>query len=259
MTIVRSLNELNYENKSAEFVLKQKSFQYQYAPLYAERLAKMRDEVKKATKIKWPDYECKNLVELVKSERAIIVGTLYKDMKNKPNILKELAEDDENNGIPIQPVLDRDAKYIDEVSDEIILEDELQRILLIDAPGRDLIKSNRLCGGIVIAALGYENEESKFEVEDVCFKFTEYYTQLPKQIKSGGNDPSICLISGLELGDAAKTASYLYKFQLLVDFLRGDFVHHGDNELKSLIKNTNRIIIAGKFISKIKMNLTLNV
>ena len=69
-------------------------------------------------------------------------------MKNKPNILKELAESDDS--VPIQPVLNRDAKYIDLETDQLLLEDELQRIVLIDAPNSktNIIAANRLCTGI---------------------------------------------------------------------------------------------------------------
>jgi DNA polymerase delta subunit 2 len=248
MTIIRNLTQSRYENISQNFLLKQKSFNYQYAPLYAERLNNMRKDVKIAAQRKWPAHEVKSLVDLAQGEKAVIIGTLYKEMKNKPNILKELA-DDENNMIPMQPVLDRDAKYIDELTDELILEDDLQRILLIDALGCDHIKSNRLCGGLVIAVLGIENEDSKFEVEDYCFKTVDFYSKmnLPRQLKSSQNDKYIVFLSGLELGDATKTANYLYKFQLFIDFLRGDFACEG--KVAHMLANTTRLVVAGNSLS----------
>ena len=90
MTIVtRNLNDVKHTNLSSEFYIKgQKSFTNQYAPLYAERLTSMRNELKAAAVRKWPNFEIKNLVDLVQNEKCIIVGTLYKEMKNKPNILK---------------------------------------------------------------------------------------------------------------------------------------------------------------------------
>ena len=53
MTITRNLSETKYENLSKEYYLKEKTFTCQYAPLYAERLKTMREEVKKAALKKW--------------------------------------------------------------------------------------------------------------------------------------------------------------------------------------------------------------
>lgn len=66
-------------------------------------------------------------------------------------------------------------KYIDK-NDHLILEDEVQRIKLIDpADGsNNLIKSKRFCTGLVIALLGHEDQDSNFVVADYCFKETAY-------------------------------------------------------------------------------------
>ncbi len=103
MKLERELNSSTYTNKSDGFLIKKKTYDYQYAPLYAERLISMRTEVEKAALKKWEDRYTvkKSLVDLEKHKKSIIIGTLFKEMKNKPNILKELA-DDENNMIPIQ-------------------------------------------------------------------------------------------------------------------------------------------------------------
>lgn len=145
--MIRNLNQVKYDNLSKDFVLKNKDFKYQYAPLYAERLNCLRSDILEEARRKWTSEPLRNLGDLTTNEKCIIVGTLFKEMKNKPNILKELAEDDENT-VAIQPVLDRDAKYIDPESDQLLLEDELQRIVLVDAPGSQIISFNRFCTGI---------------------------------------------------------------------------------------------------------------
>ena len=91
--VTRNLNDVKHKNLSKDFYIKgQKSFTNQYAPLYAERLTSMRDELRSAAVAKWstmfPKVEIKNLVDLVQNEKCIIIGTLYKEMKNKPNILR---------------------------------------------------------------------------------------------------------------------------------------------------------------------------
>lgn len=253
MTITRTLKDSKYANLSENFYIKEKKFTIQYAPLYAERLVSMRNEVKKAAQNKWGDkYEIKNLVELETDKKCVIIGTLYKEMKFKPGILKEMAED-ENNGIPIQPVLSREAKYIDNETDQLILEDEVQRILLIDADGKSLIKDNNLCTGLVIALLGHENEQSKFEVEDYCFKETPMTLLKPaKNTRLNIDSKYILFISGIELGDP-KTNDNLYRFQLFIDYVCGDFIGNADtekeNNLKKKLSNSMRLVIAGNSLS----------
>ena len=66
----------------------------------------------------------------------LVIGTLFKHQPLKPNILAELSED---AGLQAQPILSRKTKFISE-QDEIILEDELQRIKLVPAPGRGTIR-----------------------------------------------------------------------------------------------------------------------
>lgn len=90
-------------------------------------------------------------------EKCIVIGTLFKHQELKPSVLKEISEEHQ---ITPQPVL---SKFISE-NDQLILEDEMQRIRLI---GNFNIKN--LVTGIVVGLLGYENEEGKFEVEDMCF------------------------------------------------------------------------------------------
>lgn len=252
MTILRNLNDIKYENISSDFYIKQKNFQHQYAPLYAERLTRMKKDVERSAVAKWSQkYQIKGLADLVQNEKCIIIGTLYKEMKNKPNILKELAEDESNN-LPVQPVLSRDAKYIDVQTDQLILEDELQRIMLVDAPDSKskIIAASRLCTGIVIALFGYENESSEFAVEDYCFKKVDFYcTYLPKQIADKKCDNYVVFLSGIELGDSNKTTDYLYKLQLLFDFLRGDFLGNVDDDTSNMVSNTVRLVIAGNSLS----------
>ena len=102
----RELNNSSYQNQSQAFLIKKKTFDRQYAPLYAERLLTMRSDIENTALKKWgTKYEIKkNLVDLVQNTKSIIIGTLFQEMKNKPNILKELA-DDENNLIPVQVIL----------------------------------------------------------------------------------------------------------------------------------------------------------
>lgn len=251
MIAERDLKSIQYENKSTNFLIKQKHFEYQYAPLYAERLASMKKYLTPVCAKKWPNFEIKPLAEISKHEKCIIIGTVFKEMHNKPNILKELAEDEEFSSLPIQPV-NREAKYIDPENDQIILEDDLQRILLKDAENSkcELIKNNILCTGLVVALLGSENENSEFEVEDFTFKETTVFDckLIPRQ-SSNKDDKYIVFLSGIELGDGSNTNNYLFKLQLLIDYLRGDFIDEFSNDLSNQLSNTIRLVIAGNSLS----------
>jgi len=156
------------------------------------------------------------------------------------------------------------AKYIDPIdadNDDLILEDELQRILLIEDESVEAVsrkfKKSKFCTGLVIALLGFENEESKFQVTDYCFKQTNFTPYL--NVNSTSENKYVVFISGIELGNANARldASNLYKLQLFVDFLCGEFIDEdseNDNEyarrLKTILKNTQRLIIAGNTLSK---------
>ena len=251
MKLERDLNSNQYENKSSNYLVKEKRFELQYAPLYAERLMSMKEYLRPVCEKKWPKFEIKPLAEINKHEKCIIIGTIYKEMRNKPNILKELAEDDEFSTLPIQPV-NREAKYIDPENDQVILEDDLQRILLKDAEVSNckLIENNTLCTGLVVALLGSENENSEFEVEDFAFKETPVFeTKIMPRSTSQKEDKYMVFLSGIELGDGSTTNNYMFKFQLLIDYLRGDFIDEYSNELSNQLSNTIRLVIAGNSLS----------
>ena len=94
---------------------------------------------------------------------------------------QELSED---NGIQTQPILARKSKFISE-GDEIILEDELQRIKLLPAPEGSKFCVASLSTGIVCGVYGSlglkaQGDGGKFFVKDLVFPQTPNPTKLPK-------------------------------------------------------------------------------
>ncbi|XP_076073903.1 DNA polymerase delta subunit 2-like [Mytilus galloprovincialis] len=224
-------SDCKYEDLSERFRLKSKNFSRQYAHLYAERLWSMRDKVVDAAKSKWgKDVNIKKLHELQSDEKCVIIGTLFKHMELRPSILKELSE--EHNLMP-QPIK---SKYTDS-NDKLILEDELQRILLI---GKLDIQTS--VTGVIVALYGVEPDDNrgKFQVEDFC------YQQLPEQIQRPmfEHDRFIAIISGLEIGGKDEKS---FPLQLMVDMVTGQV---GDMDQQESSSSIVRVIVAGNSLSE---------
>lgn len=95
--------------------------------------------------------------------------------------------------------------------------------------------------------MGCENEKSEFEVEDCCFKRLEFEIKCEKIPREPSrNDPYIVFLSGIELGESN---DYLFKLQLMLDFLRGDFTDTDDEavdeSLGNMITRASRLVIVG--------------
>jgi len=113
-------SETSYENLSDRFVFKDKNFSLQYAHLYFSRLSHHRPLLE--NKLKALHLSACRVIEVKNDAPACTIGTLYKEMKLKPNVLHKLNQ---------EQALGTE-KFKDYTSDDdtLYLEDETGRLRL---------------------------------------------------------------------------------------------------------------------------------
>lgn len=245
-----------------------RKFDRQYFPMYQHRLSVLKERVKSECIRRWDDDFRLNGKPVVMRPKVLdiqgnkpcwVIGSVYCEMKYKPNILEEVVND-------VYGAPDLTKSYTDpDGSDELMLEDESGRVLLVG----DFIRSTPFVTGAVIGILGMEADAGTFQVLDICYPTPVPQKPLSERIHNpSGSSKKLILISGLNIG--ITSPNRLLKLQMLQEFLMGricsrdkslsigkliicgNSISHGQNETGELINCLEEL---GKFLGNILQSI----
>ncbi|CCM02879.1 uncharacterized protein FIBRA_04993 [Fibroporia radiculosa] len=239
-----------------------RSYKHQYASIYFVRLQLLRKFVLARARRRWRGLSgnpvfVPRVLDVEKGNLCYIIGTVYLDMPLKPNVLEDLARDHSLPAPAPRP------KYHSE-DDQVTLEDESGRIVLVGAP----LRAAQLVTGVVLGVLGAETNGGEFEVIDVCYAGMAPQPDsdvsweqsgatgaadamdvdgAPRQIQIEGQetDEWIALVSGLEIGASSPADAQI---QMMVEYLAGEAGGLYDQVTSARI---SRLIIAGNSLAPI--------
>lgn len=178
---------------------------------------KWDNEVINGVKVK----HVEKVLDIKGDEPCWVVGTVYCEMKYKPNVLDEVSHgiNDSVGAVDI---------YTDPEVDEIMLEDESGRILIEG----ELLQNTVIVTGTVVGFLGMESQPGTLKVVDIAYPF------LSGQKPTQDSNSKIAIVSGLKFnGDDD------IKYELLKDFLTGELPSKYSEQISRLIIAGNSILI----------------
>ena len=248
----------SYEAQYQRFVLSNKDYGQQFCHMYSQRISQMKEMLSGCIK-EWQEKDSKLqlLPHIIDSESqveedCIIVGTLYKEMENKPSIIDDYAD---GGGVGLGKKNIKGVRNFTSDSDSLILEDDSGRAKL---KGMENVTGD-LVTGVTIAVLGQVGSDGLFHVKDWKSSGETLKSQndssnssSSSSSRSSNEKRSILLVSGLEIGSEDTS---LVSVQLLIDFISGRL--GGENE-KNISKSIVRVIIAGDSMKHVDKNISID-
>ncbi|WBW74974.1 DNA polymerase delta small subunit Cdc1 [Schizosaccharomyces osmophilus] len=197
--------------------LHQQTFSQQYSSIYFARLTALRPKVVHAGRKRWPNHpELSRVLDVRNDQNCWVIGTAYMTSNLKPNVMDDVTQlhtivtASENS--PYVSLENGDANDI-----QYSLEDSYGRV---DCAGSIMYDAG-VVTGVVMAALGHEDEAGRFVVIDVCFPETMPPTDsIPMSIdrKEDAAPEFLAVVSGLGLSNDGIEGIGLHQ---IVDYLRG--------------------------------------
>jgi DNA polymerase delta subunit 2 len=212
-----------------------------YGSLYMIRLNELRERLRTASAEKWAGGVvegvpfAEQISSVQKETDTVVLGTIYRQLKLKPDVLAEFASQRE---LHVRPTV---STYISEDAQEdaSILEDDSGRLqIVVSGEGQAAAAGiERLCTGVPMAVRG-RLVKGKLVVDDFCIVGIAPQRPLP-QLSA---DKYVLLASDLQLGRPG-TSPLLA--QLLADFVTG---HVGAGPELSLSASIVRVVLAGNTV-----------
>ncbi|TPX40415.1 DNA-directed DNA polymerase [Synchytrium endobioticum] len=233
--------QASYTSQDGLYRIAERSYSQQYAGLYFSRLSMLAPRVKRAAQHKWSQSAPNALfvdkvLDVEPNQPSWVLGTLYKDMPLKPNILDEVAAD---YWVGVPPPRE---KYTSD-KDKVVVEDYSGRLRLRLTAA--MMSSCIWITGVIAAVLGTLTADGEFEVVDVTFAGADAPAPIPVRPPDSRRN-LMALVSGISLGDAATSPTML---RMMIDFLTGELGEIADQVTNADI---SRVIIAGNSIIRPK-------
>ncbi|EMD61897.1 hypothetical protein GGP41_002606 [Bipolaris sorokiniana] len=228
-------------------------YSQQFADMYFLRLIQLKKTVKERAEEAWHNFELggqkasfvDRVLDVRQGELCWVVGTVYMEMAQKPNVLDDIGKD---HWIADPP--QRDTYISPSGGDEMMLEDESGRLRVTGEP-----LHGHFVTGCILAALGTEEADGTFKViatqcadlprqpprwerDDIAL--SKEKQSIPKREPAG----KLAIVSGLGLTGADDDEVAL---DLLVEYLTGEAADPSTQEDASKI---TRLMIAGGSLAR---------
>ena len=221
---------LEYEADFKDMIIKNADYQTQYAPLYFSRLKAMRPWV--LEKIKEQDKDSvpvrSQLKEVKLKEECWVVGTLFREMEDRPNALDAY----------IGKAREEKERYASK-SDRMVIEDETGRAVLSGLKEQ----KDQLCTGLIVGLRCWEKENGELEVLQLLMPgFAEQSSNTGEETKS--ESKGLLALACGQLGTI--------KGQLLADLLSGNL---GAPRLQHQLAQVARVVLAGNTVGQLELQI----
>lgn len=187
---------------------------------------------------------------------VVVVGTVFKSGEHKPSILKQLCVDEhEEQDVPDKACVPSSfVRYIGD-KDELVLEDETQRIRLVG----DGIRADRITSGVICGVYGHQegsgSKGGKFLVKGLIFPKYERdpaATVAPRAVEPGSEDRFVVLVSGLELSGQSSGSFLPLSTEMFCQWILGEMGSEDDQEVEGgprTAARVERVVVAGNSLA----------
>jgi DNA polymerase delta subunit 2 len=227
-------------------------FERQYSHTYASRLDALKQRAATSANSKWTDLKItKRVIDLKVNTECMLIGTLFKTMALKPNVLEEYMESSIMAGR--KPAL---ASYVSD-EDSLVVEDPTGRVVVtLDSESLLRVEPAQLVSGIVVGIRGFMQETGELLARDICFpspyddSSSAASASSSSSSSSSSSPPStfesgtVMLISGIRVNPGM--TSKLLPLQLLSDYVTG---HVGDPSSQTTSSaDIVRVVVCGNTV-----------